>query len=502
ILFAVFILFTMGIFRGGEVGNVLEDVAERARETELVSRWSYLCTQFTVLIIYVRLLFFPVGQNMDYLYPFKEGFFDGLTPIAFIFLAGLAILAVWVRKRYPVVTISIFWFFITLSVESSIIPISDALFEHRLYLPLFGFALFAAWLPFRLLPKRRTYAVLVCIAIIILLGVATYLRNGVWQDKVTLWTDVVAKSPHNIRACMNLGNALVSEERYDEALKCYSRVLKRKPDSAKANNNMGVILGKKGDTDKAVSYYRKTLDIDPDYEDAHYNLGKILEECGDLKGAARHYSRVLEIDSGNVKAHTNLGVILSRMGDLDGALGHLREAVRLEPRNEMALNNLGSILMIRGDLTGAARSFSEAIEIRPDYTDAHYNLGTALALKGDPDGAIYHLSEAVRIGPDNAKTHYDLGNLLAIKGRLDEAILHLSEAVRLHPDDSAPVCYNIACAYARQNKREESITWLKRAVEEGFDKWEFLASDADLENIRGTPYYQSLLRNHSAIGGD
>jgi len=33
----------------------------------------------------------------------------------------------------------IFWFFMTLSVESSIIPIADVIFEHRLYLPSVGF---------------------------------------------------------------------------------------------------------------------------------------------------------------------------------------------------------------------------------------------------------------------------------------------------------------------------------------------------------------------------
>jgi hypothetical protein len=125
------------------------------RETELVSRWSYLCTQFNVLVIYIRLLFLPIGQNLDYLYPFKSGFFDGYTPLAFMFLAGLAALGIWNRKKWPIITFGIFWFFITLSVESGIIPIRDAVFEHRLYLPMFGFALIVSYLLFHLLSKIK-----------------------------------------------------------------------------------------------------------------------------------------------------------------------------------------------------------------------------------------------------------------------------------------------------------------------------------------------------------
>jgi len=45
------------------------------------------------------------------------------------------------RKNYPqtrIITFGVLWFFITLSTESSIIPIIDVIFEHRVYLPSIG----------------------------------------------------------------------------------------------------------------------------------------------------------------------------------------------------------------------------------------------------------------------------------------------------------------------------------------------------------------------------
>ena len=147
LLCGFFYAYNMGLFRHEiQFGTFLEDVSEIARETQDVSRWHYLCTQFNVISIYIRLLFIPIQQNLDYLYPFKNGFFDGATPYSFVFLAGnIGCRMVEPEKTIRSCFVGILWFFITLSVESSIFPIRDALFEHRLYLPMFGFSLLSGY---------------------------------------------------------------------------------------------------------------------------------------------------------------------------------------------------------------------------------------------------------------------------------------------------------------------------------------------------------------------
>ena len=46
------------------------------RETESISRKDYLLTQFNVMVTYLRLLFLPINQNLDYNYPLSRSFFD------------------------------------------------------------------------------------------------------------------------------------------------------------------------------------------------------------------------------------------------------------------------------------------------------------------------------------------------------------------------------------------------------------------------------------------
>ncbi|MBI4711750.1 MAG: tetratricopeptide repeat protein, partial [Planctomycetes bacterium] len=56
------------------------------------------------------------------------------------------------------------------------------------------------------------------------------------------------------------------------------------------------------------------------------------------------------------------------------------------------------------------------------------------------------------------------------------------EKLKVRPDDAAAY-YNIACAYALMDKPKEAIENLKKAVDNGFDDYEWLKEDADLVSL-------------------
>ena len=247
LLFGLFVLHTVGLLQGElDMGKWLEDVSGRMKQTEIVGRWEYLCTQFNVMVIYVKLLFLPFGQSLDHMYPFKSSFFSGLTPLAFLFLAGLGAVGIWNIKKRPVISLGIFWFFTALSVESGIIPIHDAMFEHRLYLPMFGFAVVVPYFIFELfLPRKQSLAILLSVVVILALGVTAHVRNRVWQSNIALWSDVTEKNPKNTRGLVNLGNALDRDNRYKEAVAAYSKVLKLGAKGTDVHYNLAVALVRK-----------------------------------------------------------------------------------------------------------------------------------------------------------------------------------------------------------------------------------------------------------------
>ncbi len=107
----------------------------------VITSSGYLFSQFSVIIKYMQLLLLPIQQNVDYDFPYSTSFFEVRTLLSFLFLIAILGLAVFLFKKNRMISFGIFWFFLTLSVESSFIPIDDIIFEHRTYLPSFGFFL-------------------------------------------------------------------------------------------------------------------------------------------------------------------------------------------------------------------------------------------------------------------------------------------------------------------------------------------------------------------------
>ena len=143
-----------GTFIGiAEVGDV---IGQATQETTAISRTDYLLTQFNVIVTYIRLLFFPVNQNLDYDYPLSHTLFEFPTFLSFLFLASIIIFGVWMFRRSQLISFGIFWFFTTISVESSIIPIRDVIFEHRVYLPSVGFVIFLTVAIYQMVEQIKT----------------------------------------------------------------------------------------------------------------------------------------------------------------------------------------------------------------------------------------------------------------------------------------------------------------------------------------------------------
>lgn len=123
----------------------------------------------------------------------------------------------------------IFWFFITLSVESSIIPIPMVIDEYRVYLPsvFFFTGMVSAIFLFK---KPKIIAISILVLIPLIFSYATYKRNIVWASNVSLWTNVVRKSPLKERGHTNLGNTYKRKGLTDKTIELdgkYREVAKR-----------------------------------------------------------------------------------------------------------------------------------------------------------------------------------------------------------------------------------------------------------------------------------
>jgi hypothetical protein len=106
-----------------------------------LNAWTYLLTSFNVLWTYIRLLFLPINQNLDYDYSVAQTLFAYPTLLSFIGHLVVVSAAFWlyVKKGWILIPFGVAWFYITLSPVQSFVPVVDVIFEHRVYMPSIGF---------------------------------------------------------------------------------------------------------------------------------------------------------------------------------------------------------------------------------------------------------------------------------------------------------------------------------------------------------------------------
>lgn len=360
--------------------------------------WERLLTEPRVVAFYLSLVIWPMPSRLSITHDIaiSHGLIDPPTTILSILaIVGLLVVAWKAARRVPIVSFCVLWVLLHLAIESTVIPL-ELVYEHRMYLPLAGASWLAAWALFAMIPKVQQ-AMLVTAGIVVLLVAATYARNRVWQDGPTLWADVVAKYPLDARAYNNLGSALASQGRHDEAIKHHRRALELKPGFADAHNNLGIAAASREDLDAAIEHYRQALASDPEYATARNNLGNALAAQGDLDAAVEQYYLALQSEPNYADAHYNLGVAMAAQGDVVEAAEHYRAALRLNPRYYQAANNLGALLAGEGKLEEAVEQFRLALRLEPEYIDALSNLGSVLAWQEKYSEAREHLSLALEL---------------------------------------------------------------------------------------------------------
>jgi Flp pilus assembly protein TadD len=361
-----------------------------------------LWTEPRVVVLYLSLWVLPLPSRLNLLHPISisHSLLEPVTTLlSLLLLVGLVALALVVARKNRLASFCIFWLFLHLMLESSVIGL-ELIFEHRMYLPSVGLAVATSALLFAGPAPARVQRIAISLLVIGLLGVATYLRNEGWRDKVTLWSDVIAKHPESPRAHNKLGVALAAEGRLGEATEHYREALRLDPGRPRIHNNLGLALQEQGRTDEATAHFQAALRVDPTDATAHNNLGNVFADLGRGEKALEHFSEAVRLDPDFIEAHYNLGLALARQG-----------------RSEEA-----------------ARSFSEALRLWPGFAAAQNELGNALAQQGRLDEAIPHYQAALESEPEDAKVHNNLGVALARQGRLDEAVGHFREALRLDPD--------------------------------------------------------------------
>lgn len=289
---------------------------------------------------FLKITIFPFYLNADYnfFYPpfFSFSYFFSL----FFFIIFLILIFVFFKKGLMELSFALSFFIITLIPVYNIVPIANPLAERYLYLPFFWFIIGIVYLLnifFKNEKNKRFLLVYVIFFIIIAIYSSfTVMRNRVWQNEFTLWSDT----------------------------------LKKNPESFRANYNIALVYADNSDFKKAIEFYKKAIDIDKNSFKAYNNLGIAYLRIGDLQNAVDAFKEAIKINEKHINAYFNLAVAYNLLQRDNEAIEVFKKIVELNPQDFETFYMIAKLYYNRGDKESSFIYLQKALKIKNDFKDA------------------------------------------------------------------------------------------------------------------------------------
>ncbi len=413
----------------------------------------------TILLTYLeyaRLLIFPKVLSHDY-YPFqipKVGFGNPMVLVSLVMTLGVIVAGVYavLKKRWPIVGFSIFYFLATFSVGSNLFfQIGTNMNERFLYMPSLGFVILLSMLIVKVGEKLKKDSknqlnpIMLALLAVICMGYSykTIDRNADWKNNLTLFAADAENSPNSAKVHLSYANSLVKE----------------------VTNNMGLPQIKKDSIlDIAIQQLRMATDIYPDttvvrngkqirigYADAWACMGDAYFLKSQFDSAQFAYLQATVYRDRHFNAFVGLSLTMLNQNKYKEAIYYLRSVLTIEAANPIHWSRLGNAyfqtaLNLQASATGADSAkfysnqsiyaYQQAMQFDPvNAGDYHYEIGRNKArIQGDYAAAIQSFQLSLQSNPSMQSAREDLGITLMLSERYEEAVSQFQTLLSQDPN--------------------------------------------------------------------
>ncbi len=258
----------------------------------------------------------------------------------------------------------------------------------------------------------------------------------------------------------------------------------------------------------AIQLFQKAIEFDQRYAGAYAGLGESYAtlyqnfESKDiwLDKAIDSSLKALTYDSSLSEAYAALSLAYFYKKSNEEALTAGKKAIELDPNNFIGYWILGRIYHSTDRDNEAIDLFNKVIELNPDFYSAYLDLRLAYERLGNTEKFNEVLKAAIKVysrylyqHPDDSRAHMLYALDLLLVGNNEEAKSEAAKAVELNPTDPL-MQYNASCFYSRLGDKNLAIETLKNAMTAGYQDYEWIKRDSDLDNIRNEPKFLELMR--------
>nr|WP_267509585.1 tetratricopeptide repeat protein [Borreliella garinii] len=247
---------------------------------------------------------------------------------------------------------------------------------------------------------------------------------------------------------------------------------------------------------QAIKDLNEFLTINPNDTYASKTLAQAYENNGDLPKVENVYEKIAKLTNAQ-EDYYKLGIIRFKLKKYEHSIGSFDQTIRLNPKHKKAYNNKGIALMMLNKNKKAVESFEKAIQIDKNYDTAYYQKGIAEEKNGDMQQAFTSFKNAYNI---DKKLNYALkagivSNNLGNFKESEEYLGFFNDNTK-KPNEIA--IYNLSIAKFENNKLEESLETINKAINLNPEKSEYLYLKASI-NLKNENYPNAISLYSSVI---
>lgn len=319
-----------------------------------------------------------------------------------------------------------------------------------------------------------------------------YIGKGDYSKAENMVRRSIAFDSTLISAWNNLGRIYRNRFKYPEALEYYTRAFKLDSTRITTLVNMGLTFESLGKYNQAESYYLAAARLDPNDKYVWANLATLSKTQNRLSEALNFYKKAIDIDPEYVYAWYNMALTYQQDKNHIKAENAFLKTIALEPQHAYAKHQLGHEYFDQQYYPEAANYYEQAIQILPDIS--HFwdtMLETVDHLKEFND-VFDWFNKMNRKLIDNKTFRTQLAYKLLKQKEFDEAEKHFLKAMDFANEDPW-TSYNLACLYALWNKKDQALKHFEDALTKGFDDFDHINKDTDLDSIRNESMFKKLV---------
>jgi tetratricopeptide (TPR) repeat protein len=237
--------------------------------------------------------------------------------------------AIYTFKKKSLLSFSIFYFFITISLAANfLVDIGTPLSERLLFQPSLAFCILLAVLFSKIVTKAKQVSRFALLLILILFSLKTYSRNSVWKNSETLYLNDIRYNSNSLRAnCVVVivylskanteANVEIRKGYFKKAIFYSEQALKIYAVNQKTDDDLLTAYCGLFDCYQSVDDFLKDNDFEPSsaasqniinvLSETFYKKGNLFYDQDNIDAAINAYQKCTHLNTTHVEAWYNLG---------------------------------------------------------------------------------------------------------------------------------------------------------------------------------------------------